>query len=103
MVGSNSRCIFDEAFSPEKNFYSVMRNMYNSTWHVGFDRKGRPLLGSKYLEDKRCFQFLKRTDIGIKDFHKHRHHGPKINPMKLSHLLLERLNRKRRWLSTRSR
>ncbi|XP_035218510.1 fibroblast growth factor 17-like [Stegodyphus dumicola] len=82
--GESPRCIFEEIFSPDE-MYTMLRSVFKKNWFIGFNRKGKPKLGSKYVTGNwnKCYYFTKRGHSYF-NLHKHRHTGPKIlHPEKL--------------------
>ncbi|XP_015925960.1 fibroblast growth factor 8 [Parasteatoda tepidariorum] len=56
-------CLFKEGFSEEH--FTVIRSLYDPTWYVGFNRKGKPLKGNLHSIKKheKCFNFIKREHV----------------------------------------
>ncbi|GFT47558.1 fibroblast growth factor 17 [Nephila pilipes] len=95
--GTSARCIFEEKLSPE--YFTKLNSVYNRKWFIGFNSKGKPILGSDTMSHKnRCFYFTKRGGRFYLDgLHENRNYGPKIpNPYKLAHLLREQKIRRRK-------
>ncbi|XP_055928791.1 fibroblast growth factor 17-like isoform X1 [Argiope bruennichi] len=94
--GANPRCIFEELFSPD--YYTVLRSVSNKDWLVGFNRRGKPILGSDTKTHRsRCYHFTKRDHSYLDALHKTRHFAPKIsNPHKFLHLLHEKRTRRQK-------
>ncbi|CAL1261889.1 unnamed protein product [Larinioides sclopetarius] len=84
--GRKKLCLFRESMSVDH--YTVLQSLYDSTWYIGFNRRGKPLKGSLYSKAKmqRCFHFVKRDySYGMDEYTPP---GPKIkNPWKLKDLL----------------
>lgn len=77
----------------DEDFYSEFNSLFNETYKIAFDKKGRSMRGTS----KKCFHFLKNFDFDIHQ--KKKEHGPKFNPNKMIHYLRkEKVNRKRRAL-----
>ncbi|GIX98443.1 fibroblast growth factor 17 [Caerostris extrusa] len=95
--GGSPRCIFEEQFSPE--YFTTLKSVYNKNWSIGFNRKGKPLLGSDKSKShrNRCFYFTKRGHSYLDGLHETNPYGPKIaNPHKLMHFLHEKEIKRRK-------
>ncbi|GIX95955.1 fibroblast growth factor 8b [Caerostris darwini] len=84
--GRKKLCLFREDLS--KDHYTVLQSLYDPTWYVGFNRRGKPLRGSQYSLPKlqNCFHFVKRDHSYSMD----EYIPPvKIKPWRLKELLTE--------------
>lgn len=56
--GSSFNCLFHEKLSLDH--YSEYQSLYNRSWFVGFNRKGKPLAGKEHIDTRRphCFKFM---------------------------------------------
>ncbi|GFR19868.1 fibroblast growth factor 17 [Trichonephila clavata] len=95
--GASPLCLFEEQITPD--YYTILKSAFND-FYVGFNKKGKAILGSKKVKAhrKRCFYFIKRGgDHSYLDGLHEIRHGPKIaNPYKLVRLLREQKMRRRK-------
>ncbi|XP_054719806.1 fibroblast growth factor 8b-like [Uloborus diversus] len=81
--GRKKLCLFKEGFGFGEEHNTVLQSIYDPTWYVGFNKKGRPLKGSLHSKAKLrdCFLFVKRDHSY--SLLETQHPGPKIkNPSK---------------------